>query len=124
MALSPRLRVLLLALVVLGALGALVWYLTTRYGTQPVTPRPLPQGVEQTTPTPATTSPANTATTPAPVGSPASSPDASASPAASPSAAASPQTRGAPDSSALAQNVSTPTDASGQSPKLLVPVAG
>ncbi|HEV2707491.1 MAG TPA: M23 family metallopeptidase [Pyrinomonadaceae bacterium] len=125
MALSPRLRVLLLALAVLAALVALIWYLTTRYGTQPVTPRTLPQGVEQTTPTPATAPPAPTNTTPAPVASPAASPGVTASPGASPSAEASPPAaRGAPDAAALAQTPATASDAAAQSAKLLVPVAG
>ncbi len=119
MALSPRLRVLLLALAVLAALVALVWYLTTRYGTQPVTPRALPQGVEQTTPTPA-----NTATTPAPDASPTASPGATATPAAAPGAQASPQSRDATGASPPTQALSSSPNASAQSAKLIVPVAG
>src|SRR5690349_118192 len=46
MALGPRARVLLIAAVIFGAVGALVWYLSYRYWSQPATPlRPPAQGL-------------------------------------------------------------------------------
>ncbi|HLM57240.1 MAG TPA: M23 family metallopeptidase [Pyrinomonadaceae bacterium] len=97
---SPRARVLLIAVVVLGAVGALVWFLSVRYWTQPVTPLPAPRGeAEATTPTPPTSSPTMTPT-------PAPSPSAETSPAASPSPSPPGQGQAAPAG------------------RLLIPVAG
>lgn len=47
MALGPRTRVLLFAALALAALGALVWYLSTAYWTQPATPLPSPRPLEE-----------------------------------------------------------------------------
>ncbi|HEV2863366.1 MAG TPA: M23 family metallopeptidase [Pyrinomonadaceae bacterium] len=98
MPLSPRARVLLIAVVVLGAVGALVWFLSVTYWTQPVTPLPPPRGeAEAMTPTPPTSSPT---TTPVP------SPSVETSPTASPSPSPAGQSQAAPAG------------------RLLIPVAG
>ena len=78
MALSPRLRVLLISVVLLAALAALVWVLSARYGSQPVTPHALPQGTEPTPP-PAPAASVNASSNSA-------TPTANASPQAAPSA--------------------------------------
>ena len=68
MAIGPRARVLLIAAVLFGAVGALVWYLSYHYWSQPVTPlRPPAQDAERL-PTPAAS--------PSPEASPAASPQA------------------------------------------------
>jgi len=54
MPLSPRKRVLLIAVVAFAALAALIWYLSVAYWAQPVTPLPPPtQGAAQEAVTPA-----------------------------------------------------------------------
>ena len=84
MALGPRARVLLIAAVIFGAVGALVWYLSNRYWSQPATPlRPPSQDVERL-PTPAA-SPTATPT-PTPEAPPSPSPSPEASPGGSPQA--------------------------------------
>jgi murein DD-endopeptidase MepM/ murein hydrolase activator NlpD len=116
MAIGPRARVLLIAVALFAALGALVWFLSYRYWTQPVTPLPTPtQDAERlpapaATPTPASAANANATPPPSPEASPASSP----LPAPSPAARASPQ----------AQNFAGGADASLASLRLLIPVAG
>ncbi|HEX8186884.1 MAG TPA: M23 family metallopeptidase [Pyrinomonadaceae bacterium] len=106
MAIGPRARVLLIAAVLFGAVGALVWYLSYHYWAQPLTPlRPPSQDAERQT-APA----ASPATAASPT--PEASPPPGATPVASP--AASPQAQGLPGeaSSALA------------SMRLLIPVQG
>ncbi len=119
MAVSPRLRVLLISIVLLSALAALVWYLSTRYGSQPVTPRALPQGTEQTA-TPAATMPP--ATTPAATASPFATPSATPTPTLE----ATPQARAAPTDGASppSQTASNPPPISNNSAQLIIPVAG
>ena len=99
MALDPRARVLLIAAAAFAALAALVWYLSTRYWSQPATPLQPPRGTETiTTPTPArpspTVSPAATET-PTPANAP--SPAAPSAPSASPTQGP-PQPAGGPAS--------------------------
>lgn len=86
MTLGPRMRVLLMAAALFGAVAALVWYLSYRYWSQPVTPlRPPSQDVERL-PTPA---PSPTTTlTPTPEVSPTPGPPGQAQgPAGDPAAA-------------------------------------
>ena len=107
MAISPRTRVLLTAAVLFAALAALIWFLSYRYWSQPVTPLPPPRPeVERMTPTPAQPSPAATPAAGATPAVPA--------PAASPSPDSSPRAEAAPggEASALA------------SLRLLIPVEG
>ena len=120
MALSPRRRVLLVALVLLGALAALVWVLSVRYGSQPVTPRALPQGTEQT----ATPAAASDSATPGVNDAPPATPEASpnASPSVTPTAA--PQSQAAPPGIAAPSPASNPPLLSTSETPLLVPVAG
>jgi peptidoglycan LD-endopeptidase LytH len=92
MAIGPRTRVLLIAAALFAALGALVWFLSYRYWSQPVTPlRPPAQDAErlptpQSTVTPAAASPATPITSPSATPTPGASPDASPAPGASPQA--------------------------------------
>ena len=108
MALGPRARVLLIAVALFAALGALVWYLSYAYWSQPVTPlRPARPETIETTPTPyATPSPgatpqgASPATAPsaetniAPGATPTTTPTVQPSP--TPQASLQPPTQGAP----------------------------
>src|SRR5438105_3607312 len=92
MPLGPRTRVLLVAAVLFAALGALVWYLSFAYWSQPVTPLPAPRQSEesatpQATATPAATPPQATQTPPAQTSAtPATQPTPSPTPAPSPRA--------------------------------------
>jgi murein DD-endopeptidase MepM/ murein hydrolase activator NlpD len=120
MAMSPRLRVLSISVALLVALAALVWFLSTRYGAQPVTPRQLPQGTELPAPTaPPAGAPSGAPTPGAAVPAPPESP--SATPSASPQAPHAPPAGAAtpPSSSSL-----NPPPAQTGSAQLLVPVAG
>lgn len=117
---SPRLRVVVISLALLGALGALVWFLSMRYGSQPVTPRALPQATEQTAtttpPLPAasvTASPADSVTSPSasPIASPNASPNAS--PISTPTAGATP--------AASSERMMPPANSAA---RLLIPVEG
>jgi murein DD-endopeptidase MepM/ murein hydrolase activator NlpD len=88
MAIGPRTRVLLIAAALFGAVAALVWFLSYRYWSQPLTPlRPPSQDAERL-PTPAASPTASATASPtpdaSPTPSPAPSPSAEASPAASP----------------------------------------
>jgi murein DD-endopeptidase MepM/ murein hydrolase activator NlpD len=138
--LNTRLRVLLLAVVVLASLAALIWFLSARDKTTPVTPVALPEANDASD----APVPANAATplapasvdAPAPVSSPSpdASPAASPSPAASASATPTPQPTATPNSQTSFKNFPTPNppaggatasnSASGATGKLLVPVAG
>ena len=121
MAMSPRLRVLSIAVALLVALAALVWFLSARYGSQPVTPRPLPPATEP----PSSSAP--TAQTPPAVPSDTTSPGApphapSAPPAASPSVSPPAPTGAAPLPPSSSQL--NPPPAGNGSAQLLIPVAG
>ena len=80
MALGPRTRVLLIAAALFGAVGALVWYLSYHYWSQPVTPLRAPSQDAERLPTPAATTPpaatpaATTTPTPTPTPTPGASP--------------------------------------------------
>ena len=100
MAVSARVRVLFIAALIFAGVGALVWYLSTRYWAQPVTPLPAP-------PSGATRDAA-----PAPnVAKPAVTPGAQPSPTATPATESS-------------QQLFSPPFAPEGSPRLLIPVAG
>jgi len=124
MALSPRARVLLLAASILLGLGALVWYLSSKPRSTPVTPITQPPATGElrhspddarSTPTPAT---AESAPTPgATVVAPASS-DTAAAP--SPSANSPAQASPTPPASTEEARAAAASNASG----LLIPVAG
>jgi murein DD-endopeptidase MepM/ murein hydrolase activator NlpD len=108
MAIGPRTRVLLIAAALFGAVGALVWYLSYHYWSQPVTPlRPPSQDVERL-PTPAASPATNASPTPT------STPTPTATPEASPAPGASPQAQG---------HLSDPSSALA-SMRLLIPVEG
>src|SRR5438105_447465 len=97
MPLGPRARVLLIAAVVFAALAALVWYLSTAYWSQPVTPLAPPRQTEesatpQTTPTPAPTS-SQTAATPSTQATPTPPAQTTATPTPSPTASPAPSPR-------------------------------
>jgi murein DD-endopeptidase MepM/ murein hydrolase activator NlpD len=89
---NPRTRILVLAATVLALLAALVWYLSSRRASQPVTPVELPS---QETPSDAPPSATPLASPIAPA-TPTESSTPGASPAASPSVFASPDTTVAP----------------------------
>jgi murein DD-endopeptidase MepM/ murein hydrolase activator NlpD len=110
MALGPRARVLLIAALVLAALAALVWYLSVKYWTQPVTPLPAPRpDAERGVATPTNSIPR--ATTPA-AASPPATPRPTSTP--TPAASASPQTQSPAGDAAAAL----------ASMRLLIPVEG
>ena len=118
MPLGPRARVLLIAAAVFAALAALVWYLSTAYWSQPVTPLAPPRQAEeaatpQATATPATPS-SQTAATPSPQTNASPPARATATPAPSPSPSPPPRAQGA---SGDAGEVLA-------SMRLLIPVAG
>ena len=110
MAIGPRTRVLLIAAALFAALGALVWFLSYSYWSQPVTPlRPPAQDAERL-PTPVPT--------PSPAATPITSPTTTPTPGASPAPGASPQAQGSvgdPSSSSAAALASM---------RLLIPVQG
>jgi murein DD-endopeptidase MepM/ murein hydrolase activator NlpD len=130
MAIGPRTRVLLIAAVLFGTVAALVWFLSYRYWSQPVTPLAPPAGgAEQTASPLPTVSPATSSSvepsvepsaapsaSPSPVSSPEPQPSASPAPSGSPSADAAPRP---PDSQGnTAQASGDPLQG------LLIPVAG
>ncbi|HWW76277.1 MAG TPA: M23 family metallopeptidase [Pyrinomonadaceae bacterium] len=119
MAIGPRARVLLIAAVLFGALAALVWFLSYRYWSQPVTPLAPPAGSAERTPAPtpsASPSPAPSASPSAAGPSPSAQPSASPAPDATPSADAS--HGGADSAGGTAQTSGDPLRG------LLIPVAG
>jgi murein DD-endopeptidase MepM/ murein hydrolase activator NlpD len=110
MALGPRTRVLLIAAALFGAVGALVWYLSYHYWSQPVTPlRPPSQDAERQLPPAASPTPTATATP---------TPDASPTPSPSPTPAA------APGASPQAQGLLSDPASALASMRLLIPVEG
>ncbi|HEU4594625.1 MAG TPA: peptidoglycan DD-metalloendopeptidase family protein [Pyrinomonadaceae bacterium] len=116
MPISPRARVLLIAVLLFACLAALVWYLSAEYGTRPVTPIALPspgassEGVTPPPPTPLTTE--------TPAASP--TPEATSTPAASPSPFNEPTPP--PAQSMRGGDSTKPTDLPATG--LLIPVAG
>jgi murein DD-endopeptidase MepM/ murein hydrolase activator NlpD len=112
MAIGPRTRVLLIAAALFAALGTLVWFLSYRYWSQPVTPLPPPTRDAERLPTPGAT----TTTTPAAEATPAPplNPTPGASPDASPAPGASPQAQGSAGDASTALG----------SMRLLIPVQG
>jgi murein DD-endopeptidase MepM/ murein hydrolase activator NlpD len=124
MALGPRARVLLLAAAVFAAIAALVWYLSSAYWSQPVTPlRPArPETVEQTTPD-ATQSPS---ATPTPQ-SPATAPSGEATVTPTPTPTPTDQPTLTPTPQALSQTQGAPSGDTASvlaSMRLLIPVQG
>jgi murein DD-endopeptidase MepM/ murein hydrolase activator NlpD len=113
-----RLRVVLVALPLLAAIVALVWYLSTRSTTTPVEPIPRPSGADEVTPAATVTPTVTPATTqtPAPDATPTTE-----TPAPSPGADATP----ASPSSSTTQTTPAPevSDANARG-RLLVPVEG
>lgn len=109
MAIGPRTRVLLIAALLFGAVGALVWFLSYRYWSQPVTPLAPPSQDAERLPTPAASP---VATVP---------PTATATPTATPTLDTTP-TPGSPTSQGQAPS----GDASSTlaSMRLLIPVQG
>lgn len=105
MAIGPRTRVLLIAALLFGAVGALVWFLSYRYWSQPVTPLAPPTQDAERLPTPA------------------ASPVATATPTATPTLT--PETTPTPGSpSSQAQGTSGDPSATLASMRLLIPVQG
>jgi murein DD-endopeptidase MepM/ murein hydrolase activator NlpD len=103
MALGPRTRVLLIAALLFGAVGALVWYLSYRYWSQPATPLPAPaQDVERQPP-------------------PAPSPTPTATPTSTPTATPEASPAGSPQAQGLSGDPPPPALAS---MRLLIPVEG
>jgi murein DD-endopeptidase MepM/ murein hydrolase activator NlpD len=96
MPLGPRARVLLIAALLFAALAALVWYLSTAYWSQPVTPLAPPSHADESATPQASATPAAPASqataTPSPTATPSSqrtaTPMPSTSPAPSPRAQA------------------------------------
>lgn len=106
-----RLKVLLLALLLLAAVGALVWFLSVRYATTPVEPI-------------STRPSANAEATPAPTATaaPTETPAQTLSP--TPPAEASPQAAAPPPSGESSPQAAPPDARGGTQARLVVPVAG
>ena len=122
MPLGPRARVLLIAAVLFAALAALVWYLSTAYWSQPVTPLAPPSHAEesatpQATATPATPS-SQATTTPSPTATPSS--QTTTTPTPSPSTS----TSTLPTPSPRAQAPAGDANEVLASMRLLIPVEG
>ncbi|MDT7688904.1 MAG: peptidoglycan LD-endopeptidase LytH [Acidobacteriota bacterium] len=128
MTIGPRMRVLLIAAVVFAALATLVWSLSYRYWSQPVTPLRPPSGDAERMPEPAATTEATTtppveATPLAPASEPTpSQPAASPSPANTPAPVASPTTTS--NVSPQAQGAAGDAQSALASMHLLIPVQG
>jgi peptidoglycan LD-endopeptidase LytH len=119
MPLGPRARVLLIAAVVFAALAALVWYLSTAYWSQPVTPLAPPRQTEESATPQATPTPSSqTTATPSPTlpAQTGASPQTSPTPAPSPAASPSPPPRAQASSGDAGEVLA--------SMRLLIPVAG
>src|SRR5947209_6763498 len=115
MPLGPRARVLLIAAAVFAVLAALVWYLSTAYWSQPVTPLAPPrQAEEAATPQATATPPSQTAATPSPQTNATPPAQTTATPTPSPPPSPPPRAQGA---SGDAGEVLA-------SMRLLIPVAG
>jgi len=116
MPLGPRARVLLIAAVVFAALAALVWYLSTAYWSQPVTPLAPPSRAEESATPQASATPAAPASqataTPSPTATPSSQTTATPTPSTSPAPSPRAQAPAGDANDALA------------SMRLLIPVEG
>ncbi len=110
MAIGPRTRVLLIAALLFGAVGALVWFLSYRYWSQPVTPLAPPSQDAERLPVPAASPPVETA-----------APPATPTPTATPTPETTP-TPGSPSSQA--QGPAGDSSATLASMRLLIPVQG
>jgi murein DD-endopeptidase MepM/ murein hydrolase activator NlpD len=108
---NPRVRVFAIAVVLFGALAALVWYLSASNSSRPVTPIPLPSPGSASE----TVTPSATATAPLPTPSAEASPQLTPTPA--PFAAPSPSATPTPSAQVL-------PPASANSSGLVIPVAG
>ncbi|MCA1619993.1 MAG: M23 family metallopeptidase [Acidobacteria bacterium] len=88
MAIGPRTRVLLIAALLFGAVGALVWFLSYRYWSQPVTPLAPPSQDAERLPVPAASpvTPGTPAATPSPTATPTPTLETTPTPGASPQA--------------------------------------
>jgi murein DD-endopeptidase MepM/ murein hydrolase activator NlpD len=106
MAIGPRTRVLLIAAVLFAALAALVWFLSYRYWSQPVTPLAPPAQDAERLPTPTTT--------PTPTATPTATPASTPTPTSDALPGASPQAQGSAGDAASAL----------ASMRLLIPVEG
>ena len=114
MTFSPRARVLVVAALMFACVAALVWYLSTAYGTRPVTPIALPS------PGASAEAVATPTETPAPTPSPTETPAASPSPEATATPAATPQTQ-----TMRGGDSTKPSEPPATVPSiLLIPVAG
>lgn len=121
MPLGPRARVLLIAAVLFAALAALVWYLSTAYWSQPVTPLAPPRHTEESATPPATPTPA----APSSQATATPAPSATAMPSSpSPSATPSSPTTATPTPSPRAQATSGDANDALASMRLLIPVEG
>jgi murein DD-endopeptidase MepM/ murein hydrolase activator NlpD len=109
MAIGPRTRVLLIAALLFGAVGTLVWFLSYRFWSQPVTPLAPPAQDAERLPVPAA-SPTATPT-PAATATPTPTPDATPTP-------------GSPSPQGQAQAPSGDSSATLASMRLLIPVQG
>ncbi|MDQ3745969.1 MAG: peptidoglycan DD-metalloendopeptidase family protein [Acidobacteriota bacterium] len=120
MPLGPRARVLLIAAVLFAALAALVWYLSTAYWSQPVTPLAPPSHAGESATPQATATPAapSSQATPTPL------PSATASPSSQTTATPMPSTSPAPAPSPRAQASSGDANEVLASMRLLIPVEG
>jgi peptidoglycan LD-endopeptidase LytH len=125
MPLGPRTRVLLIAAAVFATLGALIWYLSVAYWSQPVTPlQPPAQGAAQEAVSPSATPTPQTEATPP---TPTPETDASATPPAAVNATPTPQPTASPAPAAPSpqtQNAASDAGAALASMRLLIPVAG
>jgi murein DD-endopeptidase MepM/ murein hydrolase activator NlpD len=118
MAIGPRTRVLLMAAVVFAALAALIWFLSFRYWSQPVTPLrpPAPDAEHLAAPSPdAATSETSATPSSTPTPQPTATPNASPTPNAPPANGASSQAQSSAGGAASSELASM---------RLLIPVQG
>ncbi len=113
MAIGPRMRVLLIAAALFAALATLVWFLSYRYWSQPVTPLTPPSQDAEHLPTPAATT---TPTTPTPL------PTATA--ALTPTPTPTPTSDAVPGASPQAQGTTGDAASALATMRLLIPVEG
>ncbi|HLL16402.1 MAG TPA: peptidoglycan DD-metalloendopeptidase family protein [Pyrinomonadaceae bacterium] len=118
MALSPRARVLLLAASILLGLTALVWYLSSKPRSTPVTPISPPQATGELN-VPPNDAASAVAPSPAP---PAT--ESAPTPDAAPSTQASPAVTSSPSADSTPQMSSAPAEGAHAASGLVIPVAG
>jgi murein DD-endopeptidase MepM/ murein hydrolase activator NlpD len=125
--LNPRLRILLIAAVIVAALAALIWTLSTKYSTSPVTPVALPPAGEVSDAPSPQSSPLSAPTPPVeltPLVSPTVSTELSPTPTPNVGLAP-PQQQATPPTSAPAQAFpQSPVAGAANGASLLIPVAG